>query len=158
MEQPSISWGPVAGAALAIVLLNLTGMLWLGVSQERARADIAQLARQVRETPAPPAPADLSLELKSLRESLDTLAAKVDGLAATADPKAVARLAAEMKNLSNRVEALAAVKAAPAKAVKPAQPARPAQPAQTAPPRPIIEDDQPPRPFYGPGYPAWPGY
>ena len=100
MEQPSISWGPVAGAALAIVLLNLTGMLWLGVSQERARADIAQLARQVRETPASPAPADLSLELKSLRESLDTLAAKVDGLAATADPKAVARLAAEMKNLS----------------------------------------------------------
>jgi len=144
MEQPSsIGWGPIAAVALIIVLLNVTGMLWLGVSQERMRTDIARLARQVREQPVAPAAVGDAADLKAIQDGLAALTAKVDGLAAAADPKAVARLASEMKTLSGRVDALAKTKAAPAKT--------------TGRPRPIIEDDQPPRPFYGPGYPAWPG-
>jgi len=150
MEQPSsIGWGPIAAVALIIVLLNVTGMLWLGVSQERMRTDIARLARQVREKPAVPAAVEDAADLKAIQDGLAALTAKVDGLAAAADPKAVARLASEMKTLSGRVDALAKTKAAPAKAASPAK--------TTGRPRPIIEDDQPPRPFYGPGYPAWPG-
>lgn len=146
MEQQGIGWGPVAAVALIVVLLNLTGMLWLGVSQERARADIARLARQIREKPA-----GAPDELKAIRDSLAALSAKVDGLAATADPKAVARLVTEVKNLSNRINALTKAKrSAPSKTAASAP--------KAAKPRPLIENPQPPRPFYGPGYPVWPGY
>lgn len=147
MEQQNIPWGPVAVAALAVVVLNLIGMLWLGVSQERLRAEVADLFRQVRETPsAAPAPVDPSPELKAMREALAKLAVKVDNLAAnTDDAKAVSRLTVEVKNLASRVESLAAAKTAPARDNRPAQ-RRPA------------EQEVSPRPFFGPGYPNWPVY
>ena len=92
MEQQNIPWGPVAVAALAVVLLNMIGMVWIGVSQERSRADIARLGQQFREIPAAPAQPDASPELAAIQKRLDTLATKLDSLAPNAeDAKAVAQ-------------------------------------------------------------------
>ena len=149
MEQQDNFRGRLVAAAAAVLVLNLAGVVWLGFSQEMLRAEIAALGHSVRETPAPapagPPPADPSRELAALREALARVAAKVDALAATDEGKAVARLTLEVKNLANRVEALAAAKNAPARETKPAAPR-------------VRDDEAPPRPFFGPGYPAWPGY
>ncbi|HWQ09732.1 MAG TPA: hypothetical protein VN436_11505 [Holophaga sp.] len=144
MESDAISRGRIAGAAIVVLLLNLAGVVWLGISQELTRTELAQLARTTREAPAPALPTGLETEVKATRDAVAKLAAKVDALIAGDDAKAVSRLTVEVKNLANRVEALATAKAAPAKESKPGLR------------RPNEEDA--PRPFFGPGYPAYPGY
>jgi len=154
-ESHAIPWGRLAGAGLAIVVLTLAGVIWLGLSQELLRTEMATLTQTVREMPAAPAPSppvDPTAELKATREALVKLTAKVDALASSEDAKAIARLAVEIKTLANRVEALTTAKAAPPRETKPA-------PAQTQTPHrtPPAEEEVAPRPFFGPGYPNW-GY
>jgi len=154
--------GRIAVAAAAMLALVLAGVLWLGVSFEMLRTEVAGLSRAVREAPAAPQPTagpDLAPDIAALREAVAGLSAKVDRLAAGDEAKAVSRLAAEIKTLTARVEALAAAKAAPAKPAASREDRSAPPPRQTAPaPRPIIDPDQSTPPFYGPGYPAWPGY
>lgn len=148
MEKREFPWGRVAAAGVMLLLLNLAGVVWLSLSQERLRLDLAALDQEVRSLPAPPTCADptaLTADIAALRQTMTGLAAKVDGLRAPAsDAKALERLAAEVKNLSGRVDALAAAAKAPAKTGKTTKPASRVRP-QTA-------------PYPGPVYPGWPGY
>ena len=152
--------GRIVAAAVVMLALVLAGVLWLGVSLEMLRTEMAGLARSIREVPPPAIAApDVSADVAALREAVGRLAAKVDALASGDEAKAVARLASEIKSLSTKVDALAAAKA-PASKPAAAREEKPASiPRQTVPaPRPIIDPDESSRPFYGPGYPAWPGY
>jgi hypothetical protein len=155
MEQQEMPKGRLVGAAIALLLINLAAVIWLGFSQEMLRADIARLGQTVRELPRAASPESPAPELQAMTEALGKLSAQVDALAATDPAKAVARLAAEVKTLSGRVEALAAARTASAKAASPK--ATPAKNGKSAPYRNQDEEDAP-RPFFGPGYPAWPGY
>lgn len=154
--------GRIVASAVVMLALILAGVLWLGVSLEMLRTEVSGLARAQRETPPPAIAApDVSADVAALREAVGKLSTKVDALASGDEAKAVARLASEIKALSAKVDALAAAKTTTAP--KPAAAAREGKPAsaprQTVPaPRPIIDPEESSRPFYGPGYPAWPGY
>lgn len=151
MEQQNLPRGSLVVAAVAVLLLLLAGVVWLGFSQEMLRAEVAALDRTFREQPRA-APADTSSELQVLTEAVGKLAAEVDALAATDPAKAVSRLSVDVKALAGRVDVLASRVEALAK-VKTAAP-RPTKPG----PARKEELPEPPRPYYGPGYPAWPGY
>jgi hypothetical protein len=155
----------MAGLALAALIgLNLVALVALGLTVERGRAELAALSDRLAalslaaETAAADDPARLA-------EALAALETKIDALAATAghDAKAAAALAADVKSLSGRLEALAA-KPAPTRetAAKPAPSpkvqatAKPAIPKPLAPAAPQPRYD--PRPAYGSGYAAWPVY
>lgn len=149
MEQQDTMRGRLLAAGLVVLVLNLTGVVLLGFSQEMLRSDLAALARQVRETPAPvsaqPLPPDPSPDLAALRASVDKLTTKVNALVENDPSKSVGRLTLEVKNLASRVEALASAKSTPPHSTRSAAPK-----SQNLLP--------PPRPYFGPDYPAWPGY
>jgi hypothetical protein len=152
MEQQNLPRGSLVVAVVAVLLLLLAGVVWLGFSQEMLRAEVAALDRAFREQPRATAPADTSPEIQVLTEAVGKLAAEVDALAATDPAKAVSRLSVDVKALAGRVDVLASRVEALAK-VKAAAP----RPTKSVPAR-KEELPEPPRPFYGPGYPAWPGY
>ena len=149
MDRQEFPWGRVAAAGVITLLLNLAGVIWLGMSQERLRASMAALDQEVRALPAPAPCGDnaaVEKEISALRQALSGLSGKLEALKAPKDDgKALDRLAGEVKALTAKVEALGAAKAAkPAKSGKQAAPS-PERPA-------------PGSPYYGPGYPGWPGY
>lgn len=166
MQWQTFPFGRVAVAGVLVLLLVLAGVVWLGFATERLRTDVLAVERAVREMPPPLPPlpgkdaAGLEAEVKALREAMAKLASRVEALRAAEDTKALERLTAEIRALSGRVENLSA-KAAPApagKAAKPGKPAAPAKKEKTPPAREVPAEDVPPRPYYGPGYPGWPGY
>jgi hypothetical protein len=159
-EIPPTARSAARSAALAaLLLLILAGVVWLGVVAERqlvrldalaARLDALTLAAET----APPAdnPAD---QLDALTAAVAALGKKLDALAGD-DAKAVTRLAGEVKNLTARIDVLAAAKTAAEKtAARPAGKSETRTPARSA--RPGAPDTLQP-PTYGPGYPAWPAY
>lgn len=158
MDRQTFPWGRVAAAAVMVLLLILAGVVWLGVATEQLRTDVASLERAVRETP-PPLPAKdtsgLEAEVKGLREALTKLTARVEALRAAEDTKALERLTGEIRSLAGKVEALAGAKAP---AAKPGKPAKAEKPEKASPSRAEPAGETPPRPYYGPGYPGWPGY
>lgn len=149
MDKREFPWGRLAAAGVIALVLNLIGVLWLGLSQERLRAAMAVLDQEVRALP-PAAPCGdveaMEAEIAGLRQAVTGLSGKLEGLKPSReDAKALDRLAGEVKALAARVEALGAAKTAkPAKSEKTASPPR--------------ERPAPGGPYYGPGYPGWPGY
>ncbi|MEA4858362.1 hypothetical protein [Solidesulfovibrio sp.] len=154
MEKRDFPWGRLAAAGITVLLLNLAGVVWLNLTQERLRTELAALDRDVRAIP-PAAPCGdteaLESEIAALRQAVTGLAAKTESPRPQKDDaKALDRLAGEVKNLAAKVEALAAAKAPPAK------PAGNGKSDKSA-PRPQAPA-VPGNPYYGPGYPGWPGY
>lgn len=147
MDQRDFPWGRVLVAATLALVLNLAGVIWIGLSQERQRHALAALERDVRALPAPPACPDTAAiggDVRALRQSVATLTEKVEALRRSAgDDKALNRLAGEVKALSAKVASLASAKTTPKAAKSRKTPTR--QPA-------------PESGYYGPGYPGWPGY
>ncbi|WP_428564513.1 MAG: hypothetical protein ACP59X_02355 [Solidesulfovibrio sp. DCME] len=154
MEKREFPWGRVVTAGVMLLVLNLAGVVWLSLSQERLRTDMAALDRDVRAIP-PAAPCGdteaLESEIAALRQAISGLAAKADSPRPPKDDtKALDRLAGEVKGLAAKVDALAAAKAPPPKPAKNGK-------ADQATPRPQAPA-APGTPYYGPGYPGWPGY
>jgi TolA-binding protein len=160
MDRQNFPWGRVAAAGVLVLLLVLAGVVWLGFATERLRTDVLAVERAVREMP-PPLPArdssGLEAEVKALREAMAKLSSRVEALRAAEDTKALERLTAEIRALSGRVEGLSA-KAAPAAAGKAGKSGAAGKKEKTPAVRETPGDDTPPRPYYGPGYPGWPGY
>ncbi len=166
MDRQTFPWSRVAVAGVAVALLILAGVVWLGFAFERLRTEVMSVERAVRETPPPlPAPAvstaGLEAEIKAVREAVGKLSARVEALRAAEDTKALERLTAEIKALSGRVDALGNARTPAAKAGK-AEKAGAAEKKEKAPAARETPETDPrgvaPRPYYGPGYPGWPGY
>uniref|UniRef100_I2PYI2 Uncharacterized protein n=1 Tax=Desulfovibrio sp. U5L TaxID=596152 RepID=I2PYI2_9BACT len=163
MDRQTFPWGRVAAAGVLVLLLVLAGVVWLGFATERLRTDVLSVERAVREMPPPlpPVPAKdasgLEAEVKALREAMAKLSSRVEALRAAEDTKALERLTAEIRALSGRVEGLS-VKAAPAATGKAGKSGAAAKKEKTPAGRETPGDEAPPRPYYGPGYPGWPGY
>lgn len=146
----------VAIAGVAVLLLILAGVIWLGFANERLRQQMTALDAAVAAIP-PTTPAtdvsDLAAQVKATREAVDKLAARVDTLRGRDDAKALDRLAGEIRAVGAKVDALAAARNSAAKNEKTQKNTSSSTPRRA----PVIQEE-PPRPFYGPGYPAWPGY
>ncbi|QAZ69210.1 hypothetical protein [Solidesulfovibrio carbinolicus] len=147
-------------AVVALVCLNLAALAALGLAVERGRAELAAVSDRL---------AALSLADEAatrddparLAETLAALDRKIDALtqAAGHDAKTAAVLAADVKTLSGRVEALAAKAQASRETVAKASPSKPqAQAAKPAAPMPAAKPGYAPMPAYGSGYAAWPVY
>lgn len=154
-------------AVAALVCLNLAALAALGLAVERGRAELAAVSDRLAalslagETAPRDDPARLAETLAALDRKLDALAA-----ASGQDAKTAAALAAEVKTLSGRVEALAAKAQASREAVAAAKTAKAATPkpqaqaqaAKPAAPVPAAKPGYAPMPAYGSGYAAWPVY
>ncbi|EFL52509.1 conserved hypothetical protein [Solidesulfovibrio fructosivorans JJ]] len=156
MDAQTYPWGRVATAGVAALVLILAGVIWLGFANERLRQEVRAVAVSVKALP-PAAPAvdvtGLAGQVKAVGEAVAALSAKVDALRGRDAAKALERLSGEVRALSAKVDGLVAAKAAPAKSGKTGKKSA-ASPSRSAP----VEDGAQPRPFFGPGYPAWPGY
>jgi len=156
MDARTYPWERVATAGVAVLLLLLAGLVWLGFANERLRQQVHAVEVSVKALP-PAAPAvdvtGLAAQVKAVGEAVNALSAKVDALRGRDAAKALERLSGEVRALSAKVDGLAVAKAAAAKSGKTGKKSA-ASPSRSAP---TVDDGQP-RPFYGPGYPAWPGY
>jgi uncharacterized iron-regulated membrane protein len=146
----------VAIAGVAVLLLTLAGVVWLGFANERLRQQVTALDAAVAAIP-PAAPATdvsgLAAQVKATREAVDKLAARVEALRGRDDAKALDRLAGEIRAVGAKVEALAAARKSAPKNEKTQKNTPPSTPRRAP-----ATQEEAPRPFYGPGYPAWPGY
>ncbi len=157
-EHPAVPWGRIAAAGLVVLVLTLCGVVWLAFSQELLRTEIRELRQIALERPEKAPPSPLEGDVKALREAVAKLTAKVDAIRIPDASKPVDRLAVEVKNLANRVEAME--NAAKAQSREPKSKKAAAQksaPAAQPQPQPQVEE-YPNRPFFGPGLPAYPGY
>lgn len=149
MENIPASVTRLAAAGLAILVLSMAGIVLLAFSQEVLRTEVRELRQDVLEragSGASPAAADIA----ALREALSEMSRKLDALAGkpAETARSVDRLSVEVKNLANRVEAMAAARAKPAAGGGKSSP-RPRGAAGPA--------DAPPPPYYPP-YPVYPPY
>lgn len=149
MEQQDLPRSRLVAAAITLLLLTFAGVVWLGFSQEMLRTEVAALGRSLGELPREAPSVEPSPDMQALTAAVAKLSAKVDALAAADAAKAVSRLSGEVKTLAGRVEALTGRVAALATA-------KSGKGRKAGPPTP--ETPEAPRPFFGPGYPAWPGY
>jgi outer membrane murein-binding lipoprotein Lpp len=145
-EYSAESVSRIAAAGLAILVLSMVGIVLLAFSLERTRAEVKEL-RQAVLARTEPAPSPMEADVAALRQAVDQLAGKIDAIRVPDASKSVDRLAAELKTLSNRMEAMAA-------SAKPQQ--RPTTetktPTRQAVPPP--EEEYPSRVFY-PVYPVY---